>query len=76
MGRNYLTKKQRTRVRRVINNFRGPIRHLSRDGLVIWFSDELKEIEKLRDNLREKAQKLGYDPEEDLPDVCTESYYE
>ena len=75
-GRNYLTKKQRTRVRRVINNFMGPINHLSRDGLDKIFADEFESTGKLRDILREKAQKLGYDPEEDLPDVNPESYYE
>jgi len=71
-----LTKKQRTRVRRVINNFMGPIRHLSRDGLDEIYVDELDKLEELRDNIRSKAVSLGYDPEEDLADVNPESYYE
>lgn len=71
-----LTKKQCTRVRRVINNFMGPIRHLSRDGLDEIYVDELDKLEELRDNIRSKAVSLGYDPEEDLADVNPESYYE
>jgi len=71
-----LTKRQRTRVRRVLNNFRGPINHIERDGLDRIFDAELDEMRKLEDTIRSKAVGLGYDPEEKLTDVAQESYYE
>ena len=71
-----LTKRQRTRVRRVLNNFRGPINHKERDGLDRIVDAELDELRKLEDTIRSKAVGLGYDPEEKLTDVAQESYYE
>lgn len=70
-----LTKRQRTRVRRVLNNFRGPLNHMSRDGLDGIFDAELDEMKKLEETIRSKAVGLGYDPEEKLTDVAQESYY-
>ena len=70
-----LTKKQRTRVRRVLNNFRGPVNHLERDGIDKIFERELRELKNIEGFIRSKAVRLGYDPEEDLPDVSKESYY-
>lgn len=70
-----LTKRQRTRVRRVLNNFRGPLNHMSRDGLDKIFAGEYKELRRLRGTIRTRAILMGYDPEEDLIDVSKESYY-
>ena len=70
-----LTKTQRTRVRRVLNNFRGPLNHLERDGIDKIFERELRELKNIEGFIRSKAVRLGYDPEEDLPDVSKESYY-
>ena len=70
-----LTKKQRTRVRRVLNNFRGPLNHLERDGIDKIFEDELRALKNVEVWIRSKAVRLGYDPEEELPDVSKESYY-
>lgn len=70
-----LTKKQRTRVRRVLNNFRGPVNHLERDGLDKIFERELRDLKNVEGFIRSKAVRRGYDPEEDLPDVSKESYY-
>ena len=70
-----LTKAQRTRVRRVLNNFRGPLNHLDRDGLDKIFGDELRELKNVEIWIRSKVVRLGYDPEEELSDVSKESYY-
>lgn len=70
-----LTKKQRTRVRRVLNNFRGPLNHMERDKLSAIFATEFEEMKKLRETIRSKAMAMGYDPEEELTDVNKESYY-
>lgn len=70
-----LTKKQRTRVRRVLNNFRGPLNHLERDGLDKIFERDIRDLKNVEGFIRSKAVRLGYDPEEDLPDVSKESYY-
>ena len=70
-----LTKKQRTRVRRVLNNLRVPLNHLGKDGIGSIFERELRELKNTRIFIRSKAVRLGYDPEEDLPDVSKESYY-
>ncbi len=67
-----LTKRQRTRVRRVLNNFRGPLSHMARDGIDKIFVAELDELRKLRKTIRSKAMRLGYDPEEELTDVNRE----
>jgi len=70
-----LTKRQRTRVRRVLNNFMGPLNHMSRDKLDTIFGEEFEEMKKLRETIRSRAMAMGYDPEEDLTDVNKESYY-
>lgn len=70
-----LNKRQRTRVRRVLNNFAGPINHMSRDGLNDIFDEEFLKMKRLRKMIRDKAIGMGYDPEEDLTDVNKESYY-
>lgn len=70
-----LTKKQRTRVRRVLNNLRAPVNHLERDGIDKIFERELRDLKNIGGFIRSKAVRLGYDPEEDLPDVSKESYY-
>ena len=70
-----LTKKQRTRVRRVLNNLRAPLNHLERDGLDKIFERELRDLKNVEGFIRSKAVRLGYDPEEELTDVNQESYY-
>ena len=63
-------------MRRVVNNFNGPINHLSRKEVSKIFADELTELKALRERVRQKAIELGYDPEEPLTDVKLESNYE
>ncbi len=70
-----LTKRQRTRVRRVLNQFAVPINHMSRDGLDEIFEEEYLKMKDLRTQIRDKAESMGYDPEEDLTDVNKESHY-
>lgn len=70
-----LNKRQRTRVRRVLNNFAGPLNHMSRDGLADIFDEEFLKMKRLRKMIRDKAMGLGYDPEEELTDVNKESHY-
>lgn len=70
-----LNKGQRTRVRRVLNNFAGPLNHMSRDGLGDVFKEEFLKLKMLIRTTRDKAMSMGYDPEEDLTDVNKESHY-
>lgn len=70
-----LTKKQRTRVRRVFNNWRGVRNHLKKDGIEEIFADEIAGLEMVINSLRRNARRRGYDAEEDLSDVCKESHY-
>jgi len=70
-----LNKRQRTRVRRVLNNYAGPLNHMSRDGLADIFDEEYLKMKRLRKMIRDKAIGMGYDPEEELTDVNKESHY-
>ena len=60
----------------MLNNFRGPLNHMARDGVDKIFDVELDELKRLRETIRSKAMRLGYDPEEELTDVNRESHYE
>ena len=64
-----MTKAQRVRVRRVINNMSHPIRHMERDSLRTLLGSELFQLKKLLVQIWEEAVRMGYDPEEVLPDV-------
>jgi len=64
-----LTKAQRTRVVRVLNNLGGPIRHLKKNKLETLFPDELEQLLQVHKKILDKAQEMGFDPEESLHDV-------
>jgi len=49
---------------------------MARDGVDKIFDVELDELKRLRETIRSKAMRLGYDPEEELTDVNRESHYE
>ncbi len=64
-----LTKAQRTRIMRVLNNLSGPIWHLKKDKLEKVFPDELKQLIQIHKTVLSKAENMGFNPDEHLRDV-------